>query len=133
VHSAKRIIQARLAASLQLSGADPATPRPQTPREIEDHFDVVGPQILRDVVAAEKRALEASLKEDALLAQLRARTTAKAAEAAAARGAKTVAGGRGAASGAVRPGQETIAADGNLQLPAKEKKSAFLGRLGLFR
>jgi hypothetical protein len=88
---------------------------------------------LRDVVAAEKRALEASLKEDALLAQLRARNTAKAAEAAAARGAKAVAGGRGAASGAGRPGQETIAADGNPQLPAKEKKSALLGRLGLFR
>lgn len=69
----KKKIQSQLSASLQRLESDPETPRPKTPREIEDYFDVVGPKILQDVVAAEKRALEVARQEKALVAQLKAK------------------------------------------------------------
>ena len=77
MHAAKKKIQNELSASLQRLESDPETPRPKTPREIEDYFDVVGPKILQDVVTAEKRALEVARQEKALMAQLKAKMSAE--------------------------------------------------------
>jgi hypothetical protein len=68
VHAAKKIITTRLNASL--SNESKSTTRPQTPRDIENHVQLLGPKILSEVLEAER-------KNEALVASIHSKNKAR--------------------------------------------------------